>query len=181
MSRPEAKLPEAFVLVGGRSSRMGTDKASLVVDGQPMALWVAQALRPHACAVRFVGKHRPDFVADSDFVSDQTALVHPLCGVRAAMAAAQGEWVLLAPCDLVGLRPEHVAALLSVAGPVVAQGSDGVQPLLGRFPTAWADRVDGWIEESAPARSLAVDATSVFLDYQALRNINLPSDLDPIG
>src|SRR5438093_707349 len=46
---------EGFILVGGASSRMGSDKAQLKFDGQTGVELIAAALRPIAGAVRLVG------------------------------------------------------------------------------------------------------------------------------
>src|SRR2546427_9675584 len=45
---------EGFILVGGASSRMGSDKAQLKFDGQTGVELIAAALRPIAGAVRLV-------------------------------------------------------------------------------------------------------------------------------
>ena len=104
---------DAFVLIGGRSARMGTDKAELMVAGQRMADRVSAALMPHSQSVRFVGKCRPDWLEPIDFVADGAEARHPLHGVRAAMESARTPWVLIAPCDLVALRAEDVAQLVA--------------------------------------------------------------------
>jgi molybdopterin-guanine dinucleotide biosynthesis protein A len=169
---------EAFVLIGGFSERMGEDKASLRIGGERMAERVAAALRAHAVSVRFVGKHRPEWIDVADFVSDGTEEKHALHGVRAAMEAACGSWVLIAPCDLAGLLETHVGTLLDSVGPVIATGAAGDQPLLARLPTSWLSRVRSWIVEGAPARRLGDEAEAIPLPDSALRNINLPVDLD---
>jgi len=169
---------DAFVLIGGRSARMGTDKAELMVAGQRMADRVSAALMPHSASVRFVGKCRPDWLEPVDFVADGAEARHPLHGVRAAMESARTPWVLIAPCDLVALRAEDVAQLVARTGPAVAYSGQDVQPLLAKLPVSWLPRVVDWIAADAPARRLADDAHAVELPDSALLNVNLHADLE---
>src|SRR5947208_8228543 len=46
---------QGFILVGGASSRMGSDKAQLKFDGQSGVELIAAALQPNVGAVRLVG------------------------------------------------------------------------------------------------------------------------------
>ena len=169
---------DAFVLIGGRSARMGADKAELMVAGQRMAVRVSAALIPHSESVRFVGKCRPDWLEPVHFVADGVEARHPLHGVRAAMECARTPWVLIAPCDLVALRAEDVAQLVARTGPAVAYSGQDVQPLLAKLPVSWLPRVLEWIAKDAPARRLADDAHAVELSHRALLNVNLQEDLE---
>ncbi|HMP76787.1 MAG TPA: NTP transferase domain-containing protein [Kiritimatiellia bacterium] len=96
MSAPELN---GLVLAGGRSTRMGRDKATLVYRGQPQ-VDVARELLAGLCADVFVSC-RPD---QSDLTG---ALLHdaydnigPLAGILTAMDAhPRAPWLVLA-CDL---------------------------------------------------------------------------------
>ena len=47
---------EAFILVGGQSSRMGTDKSRLLLDGKNFVTHIAEELRLVVDSVKIVGK-----------------------------------------------------------------------------------------------------------------------------
>lgn len=126
---------EAFILAGGASSRMGTDKARLVVGGKTFLQQIAETLQHVASNITVVGQDSEDLALKS--VSD----VHPkwgaLGGVHTALANCKAEWALVVACDLpfvtVDLcrrlsefRPHHEA--------VVPIQSDRVpQPLCGFY------------------------------------------------
>ena len=57
---PDRTTIEGFVLTGGASSRMGSDKALLMLDGEPMAAHLARLLSPYAIRVTLVGE-RPAY------------------------------------------------------------------------------------------------------------------------
>ncbi len=91
---------EGFILVGGKSSRMGTDKSRLMLEGQTVVERIADELRPTSHSVRLVG-------ADSD-VSEIVHDIHPqwgpLGGIHAALTAAKHDWCLMVACDLPFVR-----------------------------------------------------------------------------
>src|SRR5438067_5066315 len=77
----------AVLLAGGKSSRMGRDKASVVIDGQP--LWQRQlaTLRAtHPCELYISGKVDGPY-ADSgvELVIDSSPGHGPLAGLEAAL------------------------------------------------------------------------------------------------
>lgn len=102
------------VLTGGRSTRMGTDKAAIVLaDGTLLErAWrlVAGLVAPHwvCCAP---GSPRPGYPC----LVDEKAGEGPARGVAAALAAARehgAERVLIVACDLPLLTRELLAVLL---------------------------------------------------------------------
>lgn len=169
---------DGFVLAGGRSQRFGSDKAAARVDGLEMALWVARALAgpcERVALVRRVGQPPRDWtLPDGRCVPEvrgDEGDHHPLWGVAVALAAATTPLVLLAPCDLPGLRAEHARALAD-AGPCCA--TDGVeeQPLLAVLPRAWLDDVVAAARAGQSVRSLTRSLPRVHLPAHALRNVN---------
>ena len=88
---------EAFILTGGASTRMGTDKSLLLIEGQTFTARIAQTLLRVTDSVCIVGRE-----ADSTLPS--VADVYPqwgaLGGLHAALTSCSREWALVVACDL---------------------------------------------------------------------------------
>ena len=102
----------AALLAGGRSSRMGIDKASLQLDGAPVLSSLVTRLWP-LCAggvmvVRRAEQALPDLPAscrvEEDLISDCGALG----GLHTALTRADTPWVFVAACDMPLLSPQLV-------------------------------------------------------------------------
>jgi molybdenum cofactor guanylyltransferase len=103
----------AFVLTGGKSARMGRDKALMPIDGVPMAKRVAGALeQAGAATVTCVGG---DLVALRALglvaVVDEWE-AGPLGGVISSLGATGASLSLLAPCDLLDPNPSALRELV---------------------------------------------------------------------
>jgi len=131
-----------FVLVGGRSSRMGRDKALLPVGGVPMALLQARKLEGLCAKVCFVGKEPGELGAlGHPFVRDGTEERAALHGLVAALAASPEEECLVLAADLPLVPAELLEALRARreeagAPAVVPWDGGGPQPLC----SAWSTR-----------------------------------------
>jgi len=88
---------EAFILAGGASSRMGTDKSQLPLEGQTFTERIAETLLKLTDSVFVVGRQ-----AESGLPS--VADVYPqwgaLGGLHAALTACKREWAIVVACDL---------------------------------------------------------------------------------
>lgn len=138
------------VLAGGRSRRMGADKASLEWDGVPLVARlvavVAEAARrasPRAhgpvVVVRSTGQELPALPAGTEIVEDAVAGRGPLEGLRTGLTALAGraDVALVAPTDVPLLVPEVLERLHASLAPgfdvSVSRGPDGLQPLVGAY------------------------------------------------
>lgn len=90
----------AIVLAGGRSRRMGTDKALLPIDGRPMIEHVVRQLEPHFAEV-LVSAAEPDRYAflGKKVVADRAPDQGPLMGIASALAESSHEVNLVTTCD----------------------------------------------------------------------------------
>ena len=171
-----AAIPGA-VLAGGRSRRMGQDKALLVVDGRALALRVADALRAAGCdPVVLIG----DIAGLEDLglpvLPDPPALGrHPLAGVVAACAL--GPRVLTAPCDLPRLMEADVRALLAVGAPAEARVGTRRQPLLGVVDAEQAGALAVAARAGASAHAALAGRVAVDLPDRVAVNVNTPAEL----
>jgi len=88
---------QAFILAGGASSRMGTDKSQLPLEGQTFTERIAETLRKLTNSVSVVGR-------EADARLPSVADVYPqwgaLGGLHAALAACKREWAIVVACDL---------------------------------------------------------------------------------
>lgn len=183
------------VLCGGRSRRMGTDKALLVVDGRPLAATVAAALRgAGADPVLAVGGDA-EALARLGLrpVADRHPGEGPLGGILTALAqAGDDDLVVVLACDLPGVRAagvRRVAGILrahpdaAVAVPVV---DDRREPLLAAWrPSIATAPLEAAFEAGERAVHRAIGALRVVevhgLDPAEARNANRPADLRQHG
>src|SRR3954449_992430 len=121
----------AFILAGGKSSRMGEDKAFLRVGGRTL-LEIAQQLVSGVCGKVFVVGDRARF--GSDAIEDIFPDSGPLGGIHAALTATKSDLNLVVAVDTPFLEPKflrwmmHRAATTHSIVPVPRLGS-GFQPL----------------------------------------------------
>jgi molybdopterin-guanine dinucleotide biosynthesis protein A len=121
-----------LILAGGASSRMGSDKAWLLVDGQPLVERLAWRVLPLAGEIIFSTQQpeRYTYLIDglpvpAQAVADAYPGSGPLAGLHAGLSAASQELTLALATDM----PLVNLALLShMAG--LANGYDVVMPRL---------------------------------------------------
>src|ERR1044072_5912258 len=115
-----------FVLAGGRSSRMGRDKALLEYQGMRLIGRVAAAVKGAAGAVAVIGdpaKYR-DFGCSVH--PDIFTGCGPLAGIHAALTVTQADWNLVVACDMPDVDASFLRELLDKAE---AAGEDCLLPV----------------------------------------------------
>lgn len=91
----------AIILAGGRSSRMGYNKALLPLEGVPVMERLVRELEEVADRVIIAGGRPEDYdMFDREHVSDIFPNAGPLAGLHAGLAAASTPWCLVVACDL---------------------------------------------------------------------------------
>ena len=104
-----------FVLVGGHSTRMGTDKARLPVGSHLLVEEVAASVASLTGSATLVGQsHRYQDLPYAS-IDDLHAGAGPLSGIHAALASRQAAWNLIVSCDIPGLRTAWLEQLISAA------------------------------------------------------------------
>ncbi|MEN3329331.1 MAG: hypothetical protein V7638_4138, partial [Acidobacteriota bacterium] len=181
---------EAFILAGGASRRMGTDKSLLLIERQTFTERIAETLLQVVERVTLVGGQSSNFPRVADVYPQWGALG----GVHAALTACKSEWAIVVACDLPFVTAELFSFLAELHldhDAVVPIQQDGrPQPLAALY------RVDPCLQrateliEAGRRRPLdlldAVDTRWVEFDEltnldQSERffvNINTPSDYD---
>ena len=98
---------EGFILVGGESRRMGTEKSRLILDGESFVERVARELSAVTSSVKVVGGTAPhvepkpptNLPIKLEVVPDVYPRWGALGGVHAALSACSESWALVVACD----------------------------------------------------------------------------------
>ncbi len=141
----QARPPPPFsavLLAGGRSTRMGRDKALLpLADGRTLLARQLATLRAAGAAEVLVSaraeQHLP--LAGTRLIPDLQPDRGPLAGLAAALATAAHDRVLVLAIDLPQMPPEFIARLVGESTPAcgVVPTRDGrPEPLAAVYPRA---------------------------------------------
>jgi len=111
----------AAILAGGRSRRMGTDKALLLLDGTPLIGHVIARLRPLIAEIVIVGDSAGAFGRFGiPVIPDPRPDEGPLAGIRTALMHTDAPLVFCCACDMPFLETALVGRLLELAEQGVA-------------------------------------------------------------
>jgi molybdopterin-guanine dinucleotide biosynthesis protein A len=180
------------VLAGGRSTRMGGDKALAPLAGRPLVVHVAARLAPQVDALFLNANGDAARFASLScaVVADAASNVGggPLAGVAAALRHAQTRgfaWLATAPCDAPFLPLDLVARLATAAeqadAPIaVAATAAGLEPMFALWSTALAPEVEAALTagDGGP-RGLITRfgaAEARFDNADAFANLNTPEE-----
>ena len=175
------------ILIGGDSSRMGSDKATFQVDGVAMANRVAAAAAEAGAAeiLMIGGTQARAKNLSGAWKKDAFPGEGPLGGVITALKAAEHDTVVVLSCDM----PFITAAVINslVRGLADAQATVGRTDRLNWLCAAWSKEeclkpLQGvWKRNERAVHRAAVllDVVEVPVPAVAVRNVNTPSDLEP--
>lgn len=104
-----------YVLTGGRSSRMGRDKALLPFRGRTLVECVAQNVATVTGAVKLVGSKGKYGSLGLPVIEDRVPGCGPLSGIEAALADSTAALTLIVACDMPSLNPDFLAWILNEA------------------------------------------------------------------
>jgi len=140
--RQRSERITGIVLAGGRSRRMGHDKALMELSGRPLVRWVLEALRSASDEQLVVARASWGTGLEglgAPIVHDRFEARGPLTGLHAGLKAARSDLCLVVACDLPLVRPELLELLGRTIGTrhaAVPYVGEGPPPGPGDFGTA---------------------------------------------
>ena len=111
--RPKERA--GFVLAGGRSSRMGRDKALLPLGESTMVQEIAGRVRQVAGNVTLIGPPEKYGLLGLSVIPDEIENCGPLGGLYTALRATGADWNLLVACDMPHVTEMFLRQLLEAA------------------------------------------------------------------
>jgi molybdopterin-guanine dinucleotide biosynthesis protein A len=181
-----------LVLVGGRSRRMGQDKALLEYNGVSQVRWTAELLATQ-CDEVFISCRADQELGEVDTsrfkrIHDEVDGLGPMAGLAAAHASHPDTAWLAVACDLPRLSADTLHALIAardgqcIATAYAAHGSGLPEPLCAIYEPAAFVEIQRLLdaEKRCPRRMLLDEAARVRLvdlpEPRALDNINTPDE-----
>ncbi|HLV86540.1 MAG TPA: molybdenum cofactor guanylyltransferase [Candidatus Sulfotelmatobacter sp.] len=183
----------AFVLAGGKSTRMGSDKAFVMLGGRTLlsrALDLARSITQNVSVVGDAAK----FAGYAPTVEDVFPNCGPLGGIHGALRSSSSELNLILAVDLPLIRPEFLGYLVTRAESApsalvtLAHTGAGWQPLCALYRRQFADlaepalraarfKIDALFDESRIQRITEAELQAAGFPLTIFRNLNTPGDL----
>ncbi|HSI70180.1 MAG TPA: molybdenum cofactor guanylyltransferase [Gillisia sp.] len=146
---PEVEV-EAFILAGGKSSRMGRDKGLVLLDGRPMVSYVLKALSNIDISINIIAHDSEYEKFGVPVYSDIIAEKGPLGGLLTAFSNTKANAVLLISCDMPLVTSEAIQQLLDLAemDRIIAATVEGrINPLFAIYPVTLKEEVKKRIQD----------------------------------
>ncbi len=129
---------EGWVLAGGRSLRMGRDKAAVLLEGRPLLEHMLEKIHSLGLRARVAGLRQTVPNVAAEIIRDAHPDCGPLSGIETALAESEAEHVLVLGVDLPLLEVDFLAQMLARAQntcaiATVPRVSGEPQPLCGVY------------------------------------------------
>lgn len=136
---------DSFILIGGRSSRFGSAKALIEIDGRPLLDRTAETIKSalpetKTTLVASTPEQYLGLKTGLPFIFDLHSGRGPLVGLHAALAYARTEWIFVTACDYPFITVDllkYVAGLINGTFEAIvnAQPDGRLQPLCAFYRT----------------------------------------------
>lgn len=186
----------AIVLAGGKSLRMGTDKALLAVNGKTLlqnTCETAQACGAEPILIvtpwqqRYAALKLPEQCEFIDEISPKS----PLSGFALGLSWLKTEWVLLLACDLPNLQSQTIKTwyqqlryLPLEAIAYLPKQVKGWEPLCGFYRSSCLESLQRHLQAGEHSWQSWLDRSPVMeipnVDGEMLFNCNMPTDYNLI-
>jgi len=184
----------AFILAGGKSTRMGTDKAFVEYDGRTLLARALDVARSITSEVRIVGS-TAKFAPFAPVVEDIFRDRGPLGGIHAALRSSPSELNVMLAVDTPFVSWAFLQYLIShaqnvpEAAVVVPRDGEIWQPLCAVYRREFADaaesallagrnRIDGLFEAVRTRVIEKEELEGAGFSRAIFRNLNTPEDLE---
>ncbi len=184
----------AFILAGGKSTRMGRDKAFVEFEGRTLLERAIELARSAASEFRIVGS-REKFSGYAPIVEDVFRECGPLGGIHAALRSSSTELNLILAVDMPFMKPTFLQYLIDLAQKdceacvTLPRGAAGWQPLCAVYRREFVTEA----EKALRARRYKIDPLFALVRTRVIqqeeleaggfsesmfRNLNAPEDVE---
>jgi molybdopterin-guanine dinucleotide biosynthesis protein A len=183
----------AFILAGGKSTRMGSDKAFVQLDGRTLLARALEIANSLTSDVRIVGD-AAKFGAFGPVVEDIFPGCGPLGGIHAALRSSHADLNIVLAVDIPFVTPAFLEFLITCARSAphatatVARSGGGWQPLCAVYRKDFANPAEAALQQGVykidalfePARTRIIaedELQAAGFSPSIFRNLNTPDDV----
>jgi molybdopterin-guanine dinucleotide biosynthesis protein A len=178
------------ILAGGKSSRMGTEKALLPVQGRPMVQVAVETLAAVFSDVILVGGSKDNFgFLEREIIQDVFEGCGPLAGIHSALNSSQGRPVFVLSCDTPFVPPRLVEFVMEYKSPAptkVASFESVLQPLCALYDVTSLQAIEEDLRQGKYSiiktlkninyAEISITPDLPFFTPSIFRNVNQPED-----
>jgi molybdenum cofactor guanylyltransferase len=176
----------AYILTGGQSRRLNTDKSLVKLNGQTLTEIIHNKLNSLFKNIYIVGKENQ--LPKYNFIKDIKPVQCPLNGIVTALEHNTKDWIFVIACDLPLIRPNAINHLFdnikSNTQVVLPSVSNSLQPLCSFYHKSVLEQFNSAIikEEYSLIKLLGqIEVKKVAIPTEVKEqflNINYPEDLE---
>jgi molybdopterin-guanine dinucleotide biosynthesis protein A len=175
--------PTGIILAGGRSQRMGTDKALLPLPGQPSETFLTHlvsTLAPFCFEVLVIARDPAQFenvaLPGVRLVFDEKPGVGPLMGLYSGLSAMQSTTALVVAVDMPFVQPPLLAFLFACyrQDTLIVPVVDSMpQVLLALYPRSMLPHIEALLKQGKRAPRALLEAAPVhYIEEAQLRAVD---------
>lgn len=176
-----------LILCGGKSSRLGFDKLSVIKDTVPVYNWWLGVLEKHCSSIYIsCNPHQADQYKLPNTLIDIEAHQGPLGGIYSAILKHPDQALLVVACDLVYITEEDIEALITQRDPTsygtayLTSGTDFPFPLCTIYePKIFDDLKQEYLYSKKSAISVLKNKDIKLIHHKInLDGINTPEEYE---
>lgn len=185
----QSEVISGFVLAGGKSRRMGTDKALIQLEEESLLQRMLNLLKPY-CDQVFISSGKKVYNEFQQIqIQDIYAGCGPISGLHACLKHSVNNWNLVVGVDIPFVNDEILRLLISARGEydcIIPRHGSKIEPLIGLYHRNSVDVLEEMIHQGDYKLMDALSKLNVcYLDCTALLdqypklflNLNTPDDL----
>ncbi len=179
----------AIILAGGKSKRMGTDKAIIPFKGSTLLEYSVKLWQPLFKSIIISSNNPAHKIQDCTIIPDKIPDCGPIGGIYSCLEASDTDWNFVISVDSPFVSRELVSLLISEIGDynaVIPVHPNGKEPLIGLYHKNAAVQLKTQIKEGNFKMLFLLEKLNVnFVDAQSqvdenpllFKNLNRPEDL----
>ena len=175
---------EVFILAGGKSRRMGTDKGLVKFKGNPMISHIIEILDKLNLKTSIVSSNEEYLKFGKPVYKDVIPNKGPLGGLYTALEYSQAPMVILLACDMPSINRKVIQSLMTVAEPgkiAIATDRTEISPLFACYPRSLKDKVaNALLADELKLQDFISKQSHVVLDLNSLGNTEILQNLNTI-
>jgi molybdopterin-guanine dinucleotide biosynthesis protein A len=125
-----------YILAGGKSSRMGTDKGLLLFEGKPMIQYVIEQMQPIFDKLVIVANNPEYAKFGLEVIPDLIKDIGPAGGIYTALHHSEAKLNFMVSCDMPFVTQEAIAFIVKNADEnqiVLLENQGKLEPLFGLY------------------------------------------------